>query len=129
MKRLFPLLAAALVGACAQQPSLPEAPNQATSALVRVSDGGEFVEIERQPEYSVIELRTAPQGSVPASMFALRGSCAVARARGKKYFASTPVAGAVRAYRLTFPQAATEAQLQGSTKSVFSLEECALLRF
>lgn len=98
-------------------------------SLVRLADGGELVEIERAPDFSVVEVRQAPPGSVPSSLYVLRGACAVARSRGKQYFASEALPGSPRAYRLTFPSAPTEAELRGPAKRAFSLAECALLGF
>lgn len=99
------------------------------TTLVRLTAGGEFVEVERAPEFSLVEVRQAPAGSVPSSMYALRGACAVARSRGKPYFASEGASGTSRSYRLTFPSAPTESELKGPTKRVFSLAECSLLGF
>jgi len=100
-----------------------------TESLVRITQGGELVEVDRQTAHSIIEVRSTPPGSVASSLFILRGSCAVARARGKPYFRSQAEAGPVRSYRLTFPDSASSSELQGSTKTVFSLAECELLRF
>ena len=116
--------------ACAQQDRVPSVGTTADAgSLVRVTDGGEFVEVERTAEYSLVEVRSAPKGSVPSSMFALRGACAVARARGEQYVSSVPVPGSVPKHRLSFPKSATETQLKGQSKSVFSLAECEMLRF
>lgn len=128
MRKALPFIAILLV-ACAQPPSVPRVERQPAASLVRITDGGEFVEVERLPEYSVVEVRSAPAGSVASSMYALRGSCAVARARGESYFSSAPVSASVRTYRLTFPKSTTESQLRGPSKSVFSVAECGLLRF
>jgi hypothetical protein len=122
--------ATCILSACASQPQSTgvSAPSSAT-ALVHLTDGGDFIELQRAADYSTVQVRKAPEGSVPSSMFALRGSCAVTRARGELYFASVLIAGGTREYRLTFPKSATESQLRGSAKSVFALAECALLRF
>lgn len=129
MKRLVLFTAAVAVSACAQQAVVPSGTSSEPPKLVSITQGGELVELERTPEYSVIEVRSAPAGSVPSSLFALRGACAIARARGQKYFASNPVQGRPATHRITFPQAPSESQLTGATKSVFSLSECQLLQF
>ena len=129
MNRLVLFSAAVAVSACAQQAVAPSAGAGESPKLVSITQGGELVELERTPEYSVIEVRSAPAGSVPSSLFALRGACAVARARGQKYFASSPVQGKPATHRITFPQTPSESQLTGSTKSVFALAECQLLQF
>lgn len=87
------------------------------------------MEVERQTGFSTVEVRRAPAGSVPASLFALRGACAVARARGELFFASVPVPGPVTTHRLSFPRAPNQDELSGPRKSVFALAECDMLRF
>ena len=130
MKYLLSLAAVASVAACAQQqPSAPSVSSSAAAALVHITQGGELVEVERTPEHSIVEVRSAPAGSVPSSLFALRGACAVARARGEKYFSSSPVAGRSSTHSISFPQEPTEVQLKGRTKTVFTLADCQLLRF
>jgi hypothetical protein len=129
MYRLVLLFAAVALSACAPQAAVRSTPAGESTGLVSITQGGELVELERTPEFSVIEVRRAPTGSVPSSLFALRGACAVARARGQRYFASSPVPGKPATHRITFPQVASESQLTGSTKSVFSLADCQLLQF
>lgn len=129
MNYLVLLSAAVAVSASAQQAAVPSAGAGESPMLVSITQGGELAEIERTPEYSVIEVRRAPAGSVPSSLFALRGACAVATARGQQYLASSPVQGKPATHRITFPQSPSESQLTGSTKSVFSLAECQLLQF
>lgn len=124
LNRLFLFAAAVFVSACSQQPVVPSAGASNQPTLVSITQGGELVELERTSEHSIIEVRSAPAGSVPSSLFALRGACAVARARGEKYFASSPVPGKSATHRLTFPQAPSESQLRGPSKSVFTLAEC-----
>lgn len=129
MKRLALFSAAVVASACAQQGVVQSAGSSEAHKLVSITQGGEVAEIERTPEYSVIEVRSAPAGNVSSSLFALRGACAVARARGQKYFASSHVQDKQATHRITFPQAPSESQLTGSAKSVFSLAECQLLQF
>ena len=122
---LLLLVASFLVG-CSQTPL---SPNDRERGLVKLLDGGEFVEVERSDEYSIVEVRSSPSGSAPSAMYALRGACSVARVRGEQYVSSQPHSGSVRTYRLLFPKTPTEAQLRGSAKSVFSMADCAALRF
>jgi hypothetical protein len=98
-------------------------------SLVVMANGGEFVETERTAQHSTVEVRKAPKGSVPSSMYALRGSCAVMRARGENYVASTTVSNSPPTFRLTFPSAPDMAQRSGPERSVFSRTECAMLGF
>lgn len=129
MRWLSLISAAVMVSACAQ-PQI--ASNPATSsgpALVRLGGEGEFVEVTREAEFSIVEVRKAPAGSVPSSLYALRGACAVLRARSVQYVASERVASTVPSFRLTFPKAPKSEELSGTTKSVFSRSDCSALRF
>jgi hypothetical protein len=121
--------------ACAQQPTLPSGQTPALVEL-KVADGpaengktlnATFRELERAQTHSVVEVFVASGGSVSSSMFTLRGVCAVVRARGEKFGHSEPVQPGK--YKVSFPTAPAPEQLRGPNKSVFSLEECALLRF
>ena len=107
----------------------PEASRPTQGALVSLSGDGELKEVERTADFSVIEITKAPQGSVASSLFALRGACAVLRARDAALVASEALPGTVRAYRLRFPSTASPAELSGPKKSVFSRAECAALGF
>ena len=129
MRHLFSLVVLAVFASCAQRPQTEGNALTASSKLVEIIDGGEFIEIQRAPNYSTVEIRGAPTGSVPSSMFALRGSCAVARARGERFFSSKPVMGVVRTYTLTFPKSPADGELTGPSKSVFSVADCTNLRF
>ena len=129
MQHLITFAMAVSAGACAQQGPVPGQGSSAPQSLVRITAGGDLIELERTAEYSLMEVRSAPSGSVPASMFALRGACSVARARGQTYFASNPEPGSSSTHRITFPKSPYESQLRGSTKTVFTLAECQLLQF
>jgi hypothetical protein len=128
---LFVPIATVLVGiaGCAATGSPPAGSESKPTALISLAGEGEFVELERGADFSIVEVRRAPQGSVPASMYTLRGVCAVLRARGADYVTSTRVAGASVQYRLTFPTSPPPEALRGPTKSVFSKSKCAALRF
>jgi hypothetical protein len=123
--------------ACAQQPTPPSGQAPALVEL-KVADvpaengktlNATFRELERAQTHSVVEVFVASGGSVSSSMFTLRGVCAVVRARSEKFGQSEPVAGQPGKYKVSFPTAPAPEQLRGPNKSVFSLEECALLRF
>lgn len=119
-----------LLGACASMQPGPESGlSQVSPKLLHIAGDGEFIEVQRTAEHSIVEVPQSPAGSVAASLFALRGACAVALARGEPYFTSSAVPAGVRTYRLTFPKSPTDAQLTGSAKSVFSRSDCSLLRF
>jgi len=49
----------------------------------------ELREIERQGDESTIHVRLHSGGSVSSSMFIVKGSCAIAKSRGAKYFRQT----------------------------------------
>ncbi len=121
------LAASAFAAGCVQQQNFSVPSTQ--DKVVLVSGQGELRETEREPSYSIIEVPVVPPGGAESSLFILRGACAVLRARGFKYFASEKMPGARTAFRLTFPETATQEQLQGPSKSVFSLAECSSLRF
>lgn len=123
------LLCAALVASCAQPDRVQPGADPSGQNLVVLSGDGELVETERTPAYSVMQVRRAPAGSVPSAMYALRGACAVLRARGANYVESERVAGAPATYRLTFPTSPAPERLSGASKSIFTLGECTALRF
>jgi hypothetical protein len=113
----------------AQQHPEPAASAAATASLVHITEGGELIETERTPEHSVMVVRKAPQGSVPASLFAMKGACAITRARGEVFFTSAPHPGAPGALAITFPKVAPQHQPGSNAKPVISLEQCRLLKF
>jgi len=114
---------------CAQQVPGVAASAAIKTPLVHISEGGDLVETERTPEYSVLVIRKAPQGSVPASLFAMKGACAITRARSESFFTSSPYPGAQGAFMITFPKTASQQQTAGASKPVMSLEQCQLLKF
>ena len=126
MKNAFVPMVLAALASCAQTPSRPEPPQ---TALVSLGGEGEFVEVERTAGESRVEVRRAPPGSVPSSLYTLRGVCAVLRARGAAYVDSEPLPGPVPTYRLTFPATVPAEALTGRGKRVFTPADCALLHF
>jgi hypothetical protein len=129
MSRSAISLLAIAVSACAADPGTTEATASGGGKLVSLGGDGELVELERTATFSVIEVRKTPPGSVPSSMYILRGACAVLRARGAEYFKSEPIASVFPTYRLSFQMSATPSELTGPTKSLFSKSNCAALRF
>ena len=123
MKNAFVAMSLAALASCAQTPSRPEA------ALVSLGGEGEFVEVERTESESRVEVRRAPAGSVPSSLYTLRGVCAVLRARGAAYVSSEQLPGPVPTYRLTFPATMPAEAITGRAKRVFTPADCALLHF
>src|SRR3990167_5291826 len=65
-----------------------------------------FRELERQPAYSLVELAVTQGGSDSASLFALRGACAVLQAREALVVAIERISGRPALYRLSFPKEA-----------------------
>jgi hypothetical protein len=124
MRTRLILTACLAITACAGPTGAPQ-----SNALVVILNDGEFVETARDAQSSTVEVRKSPPGSVPTSLFALKGSCAVMRARGAKYFSSQRLPGTVATYRLTFPSTAKPEELSGPTRTVFSISDCATLRY
>jgi len=117
---------------------LPAVAAQAEPELVRVQvadapvAGGprlsaSFRELERQPAYSLVELAVTQGGGDAASLFALRGACAVLLAREAVVVAIERISGRPALYRLSFPKEAPAEQLNGPAKSAFTAQECARL--
>jgi len=86
-----------------------------------------FRELDRQPAFSVAELAVLQGSSDAASLFALRGACAVLQARAALVVAIERISGRPALYRLSFPKEAPAEQLSGPAKSAFTAQECALL--
>lgn len=124
---LLPVVA--VLVSCAQPQNPHESARPIQSQLIALSGDGELAEVERTVEYSIMTITKAPQGSVASSMFALRGACAILRARQATFVTSQPVAGADRSYRLKFPSTASPGELSGASKSVFTRADCSALRF
>jgi hypothetical protein len=128
MRSLFLLAAAPILTACAQ-PQVPSSPPTSDmAALVKLGGEGEFIEVKRDAGYSIVEVTKSPAGSVVSSMYALRGACAVLRARNAEYVASERISS-LPSYRLTFPKTPRPEELSGAKKSVFSSSDCSALRF
>jgi hypothetical protein len=106
----------------------PNSSQPAPSALIEIEDGGELVEVRRTADFSNIDVRRAPLGSVASSLFMLWGAWAVMRARNAAYFSSAPIGGPVTADLLKFPSTASSSELSGPTKSVFTQAEFSALR-
>jgi hypothetical protein len=63
----------------------------------------DFQEIARDAEKSTVQVTGRFRGSVSSSMFAIRGTCGLARARGKQNFAIEQVPGNTELFIVTFP--------------------------
>ena len=90
-----------------------------------------FEEIERNAEFSTVQITFVSGGSVSSSMFVIRGMCGVAKARGMEYFRASSVSEHPRQYRMTFPASASSAELNPSkaTDKVWSRAECSMLNY
>ena len=127
-----------LMGACASKAD--------TFALVRLSvqqsrvENGktldmEFRETERCENYSIVEVIFVSGGSVPSSLFELRGVCTVARAQRAKYFTIEPITGASTGtrYRILFsphpPALPLTPRYSPSVNQWLSVAECGTLGF
>lgn len=84
-------------------------------------------EIERQPDYSLVEVEFKSGGSVSSSMFVLRGMCGLAKARDEKFLQAKAISRSPMRYQVTFPKTPEDQELKGPEKSVFTSDECALL--
>ncbi len=90
-----------------------------------------FEEIERNTEFSTVEITFVSGGSVSSSMFVVRGMCGVAKARGAQYFRANKLSKHPWRYRMTFPASASPIELnppRGADK-VFSQAECSMLKY
>lgn len=123
------LLLALVLASCTQTGSEKPASSASGGALIAIAGDGELVETERTASYSVMQVRRSPAGSVPSALFALRGACAILRARAENYVASEAISSSPATYRLTFPKSTLPESLKGATKSVFAESECRALRF
>ena len=103
-----------------------DAPNAGGKPLVM-----EVTEVERTEAQSIVEVKYISGASVPSSMFAMRGMCAVARARGAAYFRTEPMPGMPQRQVVTFPTERPASGLgsagSGKPDTVFALTDCALL--
>ena len=84
-------------------------------------------EIERQPDYSLVEVEFKSGGSVSSSMFVVRGMCGLAKARDEKFLQVKEISRGPTRYHVTFPKTPADEELKGPKKSVFSSDECALI--
>ncbi len=84
----------------------------------------EFREVERTNEASIVQVTFISGGSVSSSMFVLRGQCAVARTRGKKYFKPKKVLNRPNAYEITFPNTAARDTQTRLKSGVWGLDDC-----
>jgi hypothetical protein len=90
-----------------------------------------FKEIERTPEFSMVQITFVSGGSVSSSMFVIRGMCAVAKARGEQYFRASQASKDPWRYRMTFLTSASPAELRpaNGADKVFSRAECSMLNY
>ena len=114
------------------------APSSSTLFQLSVSDATSengkklnmtFRELEREANWSLVEVTFTSGGSVASSMFILRGMCGVMRSRAEHYFTSTPIGNRASQYRMNFPRVASEQELRGQPKKVFAEANCSLLGF
>lgn len=91
----------------------------------------EFHEVERTPDASIVQVKFVSGGSVSSSLFVVRGECAVARARGERYFQSEELSTRPYTYRVTFPAKtpALDSRERRGKDGIFSLDDCAVLGF
>ena len=90
-----------------------------------------FEEIERNAEYSTVQITFVSGGSVSSSMFVIRGMCGVTKARGAEYFRASAVSEHPWHYRITFPVSASAAELSPpkAADKVWSRAECSMLNY
>ena len=87
-----------------------------------------FAELQREVDYSLVEVVFISGASVPSSMFVLKGMCAVMRARSERFVQTELVGSNPTRYRVTFPRQVDGSDLRGSDKKAFSEQECSLLK-
>ena len=106
----------------------------------------EFREVERKGDESTIRVVFHSGGSVSSSMFIMKGSCAIAKSRGAKFFRNvTESEGSAGEWNYTVafaqtpnapslkipnpPKPASEDEDEASANGVFSFSECQMLGF
>lgn len=90
-----------------------------------------FQEIEREADYSIVDVSFVSGGSVSSSMFIMRGMCKVMRARGEKYFQVEEISKPGKRYRVRFPRSmnSTENPLVNASTKAMSIDACTLMKF
>lgn len=89
----------------------------------------EFTEVERRPDASVVQTSFRSGGSVSSSMFILRGTCAIAEARGYPYFKTTRLPAPEGRYIVTLQHTPPDASDAAPAGAVFSVSQCQSLGF
>lgn len=91
-----------------------------------------YREIERGDGYSLVEYRYVSGASVPASLFGMRGHCAIARREGWSHFANEGIEGAqqgwsrYRVFRIAPADRRADSTAPDRLRSI-ALDECVLL--
>jgi hypothetical protein len=110
----------------------PMAASQATQAppepMVSLgatgSRTGHLVETQREPDFSLLEIKTAPGNDRAFTELVLKGMCAALESRSASYVAAKRVPGYYPAFRVTFPANAKEADLASKIALVRTVSEC-----
>jgi len=104
----------------------------------------EFREVERKGDESTVRVFFHSGGSVSSSMFILKGSCAIAKSRGAKFFrnvAQSEGSDGVWNYTMAFAKTANAPSLkipnppkhaseeEATANGVFSFRHCEILGF
>jgi hypothetical protein len=85
---------------------------------------GYLVETQREPDFSLLEIKTAPGNDRAFTELVLKGLCAALESRGASYAAAKRVPGYYPAFRVTFPANAKEADLASKIALVRTVSEC-----
>ena len=122
------LLAGFLHVACADEPLVHFEADPGTMENGKTLDMA-FTEVERRPDASIVQVTFRSGGSVPSSLFVLRGMCLIARSRGESYFVSTRLPAPPGRYIVNFQKAVPTASEAVPRGPVFSVSQCGLLGY
>jgi hypothetical protein len=85
---------------------------------------GHLVEAQREADFSLLEIKSAPKNEQAFTELVLNGMCAALESRSASYVAAKRVPGYYPAFRVTFPANAKEADLASKIALVRTVSEC-----
>jgi hypothetical protein len=126
MQRHFLALLPLLLGShLAVSQTIPPVPSEPMVSLGAAGNrAGYLVETQREADFSLLEVKTAPGNDRAFTELVLKGMCAALESRSAPYVAAKRVPGYYPAFRITFPENAKEADLASKIALVRSISEC-----
>jgi hypothetical protein len=103
---------------------VPPQPEPMVSLGATGSRSGHLVETQREADFSLLEIKTAPKTEQAFTELVLNGMCAALESRSASYVAAKRVPGYYPAFRVTFPANAKEADLASKIALVRTVSEC-----